>query len=153
MYNIQMQQTDLIGFNLDLNIERRTGDVVAMTSYPRSPWRVWWRLRGNMFLTCRDHKMTVSDRRKAPFVHRQVQIYVVSQMSIGKEGLTRKPAHIMFHVSARTHTYIIMRYLIREDTAEVTTSFQIALLLISGRYTHRGDVLVQTDWPVKCALN
>lgn len=137
---------------MDLNIERRTGDVVAMTSYPRSPWRVWWRLRGNMFLTCREHKMTVSDRRKAPFVHRQVQIYVVSQMSIRKERLT-KPVHFMLHVSVSTHTYIITRYLIREDTAEVTTSFQIALLLITGRYTHKGGILVQTDCPVKCELN
>lgn len=58
----------------------------------------------------------------------------------------------MLHVSASTHTYIIMTYLIREDTAEVT-SFQIALLLITGRYTHKGDILVQTDCPVKCALN
>lgn len=73
-------------------------------------------------------------------------------MFIRKERLTSKPVH-MLHVPASPHTYTIMRYLMREDTAEVTTSFQIALLLITGRYIHKGDIPVQTDCPVKCALN
>lgn len=53
------------------------GDGVAVMSYPRTLWRVWWRLRGNIFLTCRDHKMTVSDK-----------MYFVSQTYTCKKHLT-----------------------------------------------------------------